>query len=568
MEFRRIKPPDEVAWENPIVAEPGQPCLSDVVRPADLFGHNAADSAHRFRVHFSDARRTAKKDAAGLEGFIRNPQYSLFVIWGDVGIGKTFFVMNRLLAGREGRVDPGSQCFAGGIVDFLKGGAGQDMSRSVMRQICPILDDYFGHYHSGTYDAALIYAKHLVSKRKPRASDNEIALSAKGMVTQVLANENGERYANFLLETFEYLAVTPLFIVIDNIDKALDSEQGILLRIATRLLRYRQIRLVVPLRKTSSMLGDRFRCLNETRYASMELSPLDLMAMIKIRFEFDGNGTPLGEVSDGERSYSWPAIYRMLFEDEAGDRPGRLLIQLCEPSARTLLQFVDHVLKSDQLKGLRNLMKAEYVIAALMLSNNSTADTFDTFILNLFENDEPGVAGNTLIRFRVLEYFHTNRTGSPNDAEFNRFFRGLGYDVEKVIGVLALFVSRNLVGSGKSLEPRAVLASSLQDLGSFSITSSGDAYFNVLLRSIWYYVAVKRAVQLPARYISYDSSGKHEFVKHNDLMDFLQEAEHAEKTTRRSYERANGENQKYARLAMPSAMAKDVLIKRPQQREQ
>ncbi len=41
MEYRRIKPPKEVEWDNPILTASKQPHLGDIIFPTDTQGKNA-----------------------------------------------------------------------------------------------------------------------------------------------------------------------------------------------------------------------------------------------------------------------------------------------------------------------------------------------------------------------------------------------------------------------------------------------------------------------------------------------------------------------------------------------
>ena len=187
--------------------------------------------------------------------------------------------------------------------------------------------------------------------------------------------------------------------------------------------------------------------------------------------------------------------------------------------------MVMKVITSSQLKGLENINKNEFVIAALMLSDESTCDPYDTFLLNLFENNEPGVYGNNLIRFRLLEYFYQEKNGSPNDSNFEKHFQRLNYNMDKLIKVLSIFVGRNLLQSSKFLSPDEILNKSIDELGSYNITKSGEAYFDLLLKKQWYFVAIMRNTMFHSSYISYDKERKHEYILHRNFKKFFEDSE-------------------------------------------
>lgn len=555
--FRRIRPPDEVTWENPIRHSDTQPVLADLLFPADPRTPGGGKAMQALNNLYSKDRRKAKKDVQRLQTYVYKPQAQFLILWGDVGIGKTFFVRYET----ERLRSKGPRPFFGGVIDLLRGGGEDATSASVYRQLCPLLEEYYSHFYGSTKAAVRQYADWEARQRLgPEASEQEVSDAASGLTHAATESTFDRDYALLLLSTLEYCNGEPLFIAVDNIDKALDVEQDALLKLATRLLRNLCIRLIIPLRKSSALLGDRFKGLHEFRWEEMTLSQLRLAQMLQIRFARDRDGQSIADfvIRDGANEYTYGQLYSFLYtKGEEDESAGSMLESLAGPNARVFLSMIDHALKSDQLQGLQNIGSHEHVIAALMLSDESTADPYDTYLLNLFENHEPGVYGNTLIRFRVLEYFYAVKNARPSDVHFQKHIDILGLQFEKVLHVLGLFVSRGLLISRNGILPEKLPHLDPDEIGALGITESGSCYFEFLMKSMWYFVAAKRSILLPDKYRHYDREGKYEYVTHTGLVGFLQEAEMSEKETRRKKEKKLGQLE--FQFKMPSAMARTAL---------
>jgi len=120
--------------------------------------------------------------------------------------------------------------------------------------------------------------------------DQEINILAQELISKYTSSEFDEKYALFLLDILEYDSDESMFIVLDNIDKTYEKEQEEILKLTSRLLKNANIKLIVPLRKSSQLLGDRFKGLSETRFDGMELSPLNFKEMIHKRFRYNSEG--------------------------------------------------------------------------------------------------------------------------------------------------------------------------------------------------------------------------------------------------------------------------------------
>jgi len=567
MAYQRIRPPSEISWENPVADADWFPALGDIAFPADARSQQYKEALRLLSLFYCGKRKGGEKDVRELKHYLRDPMARFLVVWGDVGAGKSSFLRYHL-AGLDRRGTPGANA-VGGVIDMLRGAPGsarEGTAVSVYRQLCPILEGYFSDHLGSTYDAVLESKLDLARERLGETADAiDVEALAQQMTAEVVSQPSGERYALELMDTVEGCSGPPLFVAVDNIDRTDDAQQEVLLRLSTTLLRNAKLRLIIPLRKSSSVLGNHFKGLQEFRWEQMELSALDLEDMLAPRFEYDQKGDSIASASltDRGKRYTYGHLFRLLFPSPAKEGTGQLLVRLAGRNARVFLSMVAHALRSEQLDGLHNLQEHEHVVAALMLSEDSAADPFDTYVLNLFENHEPGIHGNNLIRFRVLEFLSTERTATPRDARFSRHFTHLGYSDEQVLQVLALLVSRGLLASSEGIEPDEIRKARPESIGPLSITASGSLYFEDLLKSMWYFVAAKRSIFLPDSFRSRDAEEGHEYVTHSALVEFLAEEEEREREVLRKKEREIGPTT--YKFLLPSELARQAL-RQPSQR--
>lgn len=571
--YRRINPPDETEWVNPFIDDniERRPALGEITFPSDSSTVTGKRLQNTVEKLYCDNRRNKDKDIVYLKLYINNPQTNIFIIWGDVGIGKSYYVRHQMTKIRESSL--GVENIYGDVIDMLRGGAAS-VALAVYPQLCDILERYFNKAHDSTWQAAMQYSIHQAEVRYGNMGTREkIRLAAESIVSKSMTSQVGEEYALYLMRVLEYVTDANLFITVDNIDRLPSQEQSKLLGIAVQLLNHPRIKLIIPLRKSSSLIGDRYKELQQVNFEEMELSPLILADMVHKRYKYDVNGKSLQNTTITDKvytknkkiqekeyiqQYSYEDIYHLMFQDSENGT-GALINQLAAPNARVFLSMLRQIMKSDQLEGLHNLDKREYIIAALMLSNQSEADPYDTYILNLFENGLPNVYGNNLIRFRVLEYFKNNGVISPNDVKFQKHFNILEYPLEDVVRIIALFVGRGILVSSKGLVPEQITSLQMDAIGPYSITTAGSVYFEILIPSQWYYVAVKRGILLSDKYIRRDKDQGHEYVTHSGLVEFLSSQEEVEKARRRANEKVCGQIQ--MNLKMPSALARNALNK-------
>jgi hypothetical protein len=565
---RKINTIEESSWHNPLKSTYPRPYLGDEIWPDDPRDPKWDLTIEILKKFYCPIRDQQQDNIDKLRIYLENPE-KYMIIWGDVGIGKTWFIRYELLAGNNSM---GKMPYHAGIIDML---SEKDTEYGVYKQLRYVIEMYFERFCTCTIDAINAFIRFDYARLKLKSPDQLTKAELEDVniiLTDWLEMRNGitkmdiENYAIHLLDVLQHVGKNELMIlVVDNIDKTRDEEQEQLVKLAVRILRNPQIRLIIPLRRSSALLRDRFSVLKEFSYEEMDLTPLDIREMLKVRFQSSREGANLSTLprvmdSKDGKEYTFPAIYNLIFgKEKANSEAGNLLLTIAASNARESLALTERLLYSDQIKGLRNIVSPEYIVAALMLSD--TSQPFITScILNLFDDEDPSFSGNGLIRFRVLEYFWNVKKASISDQRFQDYFLRLGYDLARVKKVLELFMMTQLLISPRGLSLESFRTLSFDEIGSLEITKSGTEFKNLLQR-MWYFVSVKRDVYLPENLIKKDVGGR-EYCTHTDFENWLRDQEEKEKRAINEYTRVNGEFKLDWGLIHPSKIAKQAL--RPQ----
>jgi hypothetical protein len=146
--YKRIKPPHDVNWSNPIISDKDQPFFDDLVFTG-IQDTPKAEKVHRiFELFYSEERENGSIDIDKFNSFLDHPYTNLFVIWGDIGIGKTFFVRQQIF-----QLNSSSKIHHG-IIDLLRGSF-SDIKLSIYRQLCPIIERNLSKRYGSVKAAAL-----------------------------------------------------------------------------------------------------------------------------------------------------------------------------------------------------------------------------------------------------------------------------------------------------------------------------------------------------------------------------------------------------------------------------
>lgn len=541
-----------IMWRNPLLDFAPLPYLAAPIFPKDE-GTPQYDEAMKLLLRsYTPQRLNGEVDARRFRDFIRDPDKHVFVIWGDIGIGKSSFVRYELHALRQEH--PGS--FYHGVVDMLRAST-QTAQHQLEEQIIGILEAYFRDNLGGVNKGLRPYANFRAKKNYGNIESDEGRAESNRIVQEVLESRGTNR-ADLLLSAIEHTSGPALFIVVDNVDRAVGEDQHTILDLVVRSLHNTRIYLIIALRASSRIILDDSKIFGFFEKDEMSLSAVDFSAMLRVRFSMSRKGEDLRhvEISDGKGSLTFPALLEMLL----GSESGQLLLDLAGTNARKLLDFVSRVLYSNQLGGLSQIAQPEACIAALLMLDEPHFDPELSYILNLFDNNESDLPGNALIRFRVLEVLNQlNEVSFGETRPVSNYFESLGYSAERVRDVIATFVGAGLAQTDPPRTADNIRSIQLSDIGTIiPVRSNISQYFNKLLKSPWYFVSVKADIYLPEHLIRKDCEER-EYVADADFVEFLKNEEEKEQGRIQAWSRRYGRLNFHIKSFQPWAMARVAL---------
>jgi len=549
---------EDVEWENPVTAESLQPYFGEIVFPVDQSSPGSKEELERLERFYCADREQAKTELGLLDSFLRTGDSFLLVLEGDVGIGKTWFLRYNL----QVRPRQIANVFYG-VVDMLRSPPSKAES-AIHEQLLPILLDYYQSHCGGAQwglRKALThqYLRSVGKDSSATPTESEEAEIELILDTHMKDQKNRKEFARHLLWALEYVRGPRLVIALDNMDMLGTDDQQEMLALVTRLLRNARIRLIVSLRTTSVHLRNRFSDLRQALPQTMKLSPLDVMKMLRPRYMNTGDGVPLERnpvIRDGNRAYRYPDMFEMLNEGEVRE----IVSRVGHANARIAVEAAGRVTRSNLLHGLHNLKNAQYIISALMLKDKVKPDQA-SLLVNLFDNDERGVHGSGLIRFRILEQIADAKKADYAEHEYADHLAALGFgDLARVFRALRHLVDAQAVVSEMGYDGAALGKLDPGEVGAFRVTPLGELYFALLLRKQWYYIAAKREMvaNVPDHWRAVDAAMGYQFMGHEHLIGFLREQEEAERRQIEKWQEKSGK-QFRRKLRSPHLLAEAAI---------
>jgi hypothetical protein len=193
--------------------------------------------------------------------------------------------------------------------------------------------------------------------------------------------------------------------------------------------------------------------------------------------------------------------------------------------------------------------------------DSSQFDPRTSYLINLFDNEEPSENGNSLIRIRVLEYFRKFKNALFTEIRFIEYFERLGYKLDRVHSVIELFVGAGLLSTKYGLSPDQIRSFGIDKAGTITIEQQNvTQYFEELLNSPWYFICAKRGIYVDEKYISKDAHSN-EYIADKDFIEFLKEEEDRERKRIQIWEAKYGSTSGTV-LLQPHILAKNALRKR------
>jgi len=520
-----------LGWQNPLKEHSPRPYLDGPVFPVQRgtkTAHTAMDVLRRF---YTPQRVNGDADARRFRQFIAQPAKHVFIVWGDIGVGKSWFVRYQLADMAERH--PQSVYY--GVIDMLRASP-HDAKEKLIQQMIVTIEQYFVDNFGSLEKGLRPLAEFRARMRYGESADVAALRQEVTRLTNEMLESTGTSRAEYLMDALENADGPALFIAVDNLDRALGDEQHALTDLVARMFRNARIHLIFPLRSSSGILLDESKILGFFEKEEMRLSGVDFAAMLRPRFAMDEKGTDLSNVrlppSAGSNANTYPELLEQFLEADGG----AFVRDLAGNNSRKTLDFVSRILYSNQLDAVENIRVPESCIAALLMHDDGSFYPELSYILNLFDNGEPRGVGNSLIRFRTLELIHDAGPISAKERRFQDFFARLGYSIDRVTNVIATFVGAGLVKTEVVLTADAIRQRGLNDLGWIAAIDQGvSQYFDGLLSSPWYFICVKRGIHVDEEFIARDDRGA-EYLPDGNLVDFLKREEDDERKRIRYYE--------------------------------
>jgi hypothetical protein len=484
-QYRRIREVQgglQTQWQNPLSALPlkDKPCLGGFPYPVVVDLEVKSDPLsfepifRKVDAVYTPEREYLADNLRTLSEFIAKGEEKVLVIYGSGGIGKSWFVKDWL---RKNKPD-----YDVAFIDVLnyprelsdfKSRLDQDLSERLAASV---------DAQPGGLRAALRFEFENRGKGVYPGLDYDDPIVRTWVQDQLkeLSNIAHRPELNELrLKSYGYLR-KKLLIVIDNLDFFSKTDQDELIeKVIKPRISGTRVFIIVPLRKTTLYFRAKLADALARMPKEMELSLLDMRAMIRRRFVTSEAAASLASVKiPGGAGHTFGEFFDTFYADSPAES---LIRDLSQGDVRHYVRLFRRHIFSNRLRRLSNIGNEYHCIVTLMFWRGDRAESETTFILNLFDNHQPEELGNALIRWRVLEFFlgqEKRGCGEKSDF-FSYYFRRLGYDAIRVREVLGIFHEAGII---------EMHVEGGNEMG--SITPTGERYAK-LIENLWYCIAIK-----------------------------------------------------------------------------
>lgn len=503
--YRRVRhAPRSPDKTNPFRGLERQPYFGELPLPSgpELKNRMTEDYAEVLARFYCERRIGGVGPDADLLDFVSGRGSSnVFVLWGDVGIGKSWFLRHFFLCRlpREDKI-PIEVC----IVDM----------RYVERTKDPEVP-------------AELYSQLTAHFRRVLGEANEeddvgrpSALTVKSYLKRIeQANKR-------------------VCLVIDNADLFPQQQDLADLVVSVAGGFPGTCYIVIPLRSSTREMTNQLSRLGQTIVDGALISKVDFVSMLERRFAFDKHGVSLDSYRIDEDPTKCPAkTYPDLWARIALSRGVQFVLDLAGSNARQCLQLMGFVFHSKSIGSVEELESDYFCMSALMLSPGEIFRPDQARILNLFDNDnaDPTQAGiNALIRFRVMDYF-VRGMKSVRDATFEKFLEAFGYEQVQVDEILDLFIGAGLVRDDDGV------VCSARELQFATCTDLGRKYLVDIIFSFRYVICIKRGMIINQNYITPRGNRGYEEIRDEAFLEYVREEESIEALRLQQWEERFGE---------------------------
>jgi hypothetical protein len=458
--------------------------------------------------------RTGARESREIRGkfkeFFNSPSRTALIIEGDAGVGKTWYCLHTLIHSR-----PTGSDYA--YIDLRGRPRGQDLTQALHRELGQFLDHTINLNPAvDPYAALRHYLEPIVRPLFPNVNGPldilNLAIREKMDVAfEMLANDPKllADYNDVRLGYYDNSGRI-LFVFVDNIDNYPEDEQAVVFDYVKRcVLGHSCVRLLVSVRPSSRFIIGRLSASMESINVGFKMPSPDINELLQKRLSHNFAGETISletRVPGSELTWS------KLLENYLNSDTSSLLRDLCSTETdippnhfefrnrvvrgsidcRHYIRLFRRLLLSDVICDFADIASEYFAVHALLLKPGEHFSSDTAFLFNLFDNGKPESLGNALVRYRVLEYFH-----SQIDFRelFDEYFRCLlGFSHPTARKVAEGFIEAGLIA------PKMDLIDGKELIHSCQITNAGRMHY-ATCRNTWYAICIKTGMYVEPQMI-------------------------------------------------------------------
>lgn len=519
------------SWKNPLRYSPqidALPCFDNIKYPVKPWEPSYQETKELADALFSPTHSNKQEIDRWVDHFLDSPQREApFIIAGDVGIGKSWFLAERLMRLPQ-------ESYHKIIIDLRYTMRAEDLSEAMQDEIL----EFLNHYIKGV-DWLIPDFESILGKDFDINNDQIKRIMHQKAIEYLTLPPL--RYLRKKIRYYSLPNTPDLIVVFDNIDHFDDTELLTILDMCRRIIGYVDgVKVIMAIRPSTILPKARTGVsLGDSSVHHVVLKSPNIYDVLCKRFSTNTSGVHLDinrKITQTSMSYS--QLLTIYKKSDHIFGLARLLKELCYTDSipspedifsmtqeninlyndsfdlRHYLKLFRTVVRSNNLMSLENIGKIYYGIHALVLKSNEPMSESKSYLFNLFDNELPDMRGNALIRYRVLEY--CKKFKDLSEGTFDLFFDGLGYGANIARNLISVFAEAGLVSvktventTGKVIPIRA------------EITTAGERHLEIIT-SLWYIICVKTGMNIYSDYILYGDEAKDQasqFVSNKAIVD-------------------------------------------------
>lgn len=487
--IRAIEGGRDSIWSNPLrmLDLTRRPCIGGFPYPVPgdpefkANPHTLGNLTEKANAIYSTARVNRVEDDKAIDDFLGKREEKMLVLFGDGGIGKSWFVRHYL----RKNPPPDMDVAFIDVINYPRNSPEHFQAR-LDDELSQILAGYVDARPGGLRNALRFHFENLAKGIFPELQydDAPVRKWVQDRLTEYSSIAQIHRLNELRLKSYAHNQ-RDLLIVIDNLDAFNQTEQDTLIEdIVKPAISGLRIFMIVSLRRTSMYFNKKLGAALTRIPREHELSQLDMREMIRKRFLMSET---LVRIADNPLDNDSTLTFGKLFDDiYATSAAEQLITELCQGDARHYIRLFRRHIFSNKLNDFRNVGKEYFCISTLMFWGENKFDNETTFILNFFDNGHPSEIGNALIRWRVFEFFEIfgEHGCSRKDDFFCYYFQRLGYNLQRVEEILDVFREAGIL---ELYETRGQVSGKL--------TNCGKRYSH-LVESLWYCIVIKTGMNM------------------------------------------------------------------------